>query len=212
MDGYGDVVVAPEKGSVQPVVAISGLTNIPLWSYSPFGVSYSGGISVALGDVNGDGLLDLVSGQESTGSKVQVNLNNNAGGIVTNTIYRTIAAAMPSGYNGGVNVAAGNLNGSKTADIIVGSNASIGKQSQVQVFKGGTNGGILYTFTPFGGFTGGVRVGTENLNGSEDILITPASTLGLLGSPKMLVLKGNLAGAFTETLTDSAFQGGVFVG
>jgi hypothetical protein len=183
-----------------------------MFSYSPFGATYNGGISIALGDVNGDGYPDLISGELSTGSKVQVNLNNKAGGLVTNTVYRTIASAMPAGYNGGVYVASAKLNGAADADIIVGSNATLGKESTVQIFNGGASGGMLYTFEPISGYSMGVTVATEDLGGSEDIVIGPGSTTGLLGSPRLLVLKGNLTGVFTESLTDSAFQGGVFVG
>jgi hypothetical protein len=210
--GYGDVFISPDKGNAQPVVAYNSQTNAQMFSYSPFGATYSGGISIALGDVNGDGYPDLVSGELSTGSKVQVNLNNKAGGLVTNTVYRTIASAMPAGYNGGVYVASAKLNGAADADIIVGSNATLGKQSMVQIFNGGASGGMLYTFEPISNYTMGVTVATEDLGGSEDIVIGPGSTTGLLGSPRLLVLKGNLTGAFTESLTDSAFQGGVFVG
>jgi hypothetical protein len=214
LDGYGDVVISPDKGSAHPVVAYSGANGSQLWSYSPFGTTYTGGVSIALGDVNGDGYLDLISGQLSTGSKVQVNLNNKAGGITTNSIYRSIAAALPALYNGGVTVASGNLNGSSTASIIVGSNSTPGHESLVQVYNGGASGGVAYSFAPFSAYSLGVRVATENLGGSDDMVIAPAtaSKATLFGNPTVLVLKGNLAGAFMETMNDEPFQGGVFVG
>jgi fibronectin-binding autotransporter adhesin len=214
LDGYGDVVIAPDKGSAHPVVAYSGFNGAQLWSYSPFGTTYTGGVSIALGDVNGDGYLDLISGELSTGSKVQVNLNNKTGGITTATTYRTITATLPLLYNTGVTVAAGNLNGSSTASIIVGSNSSAGHESLVQVYNGGANGGLVYSFAPYSTYSLGVRVATEDLGGTEDMVIAPvtASSSTLFGNPTVLVLKGNLAGVFTETLNDAPFQGGVFVG
>ena len=218
-DGFADIVIAPDKGSVsEPVVAYSGFNNAQLFSYSPFGSGDTAGVSIALGDVNGDGFLDLVSGQETTGSKVQVNLGktDSSGGLNT-SVYRTIATSMPSGYNGGVYVAAGDVNGDHLADIIIGSNTSFGHESVVRVYNGGTNGALLYNFIPFSTYTLGVQVAAEDLDGDglADILIvlSKSSTGTLFGNPRVIGLKGtNLSGIFLQTLNDSPFQGGVFVG
>jgi hypothetical protein len=84
----------------------------------------------------------------------------------------------------------------------------------VQVYNGGANGGMMYSFAPFSAYSLGVRVAVENLNGNVDMVVAPqqASTGLLFGNPTVLVLKGNLTGAFMETMNDAPFQGGVFVG
>jgi hypothetical protein len=217
-DGFGDVVISPDKGAVaEPVVAFDGAGAHPqIFSYFPFGNSYKSGVSIALGDVNGDGFLDLVSGQLTTGSKVQVNLNTGTGLLVTNSIFRTIGSAMPSGYNGGVYVAAGDLNGDGKADVIVGSNTSFGHESVVRAYSG-SNNALLYNFIPFTTYTLGVRVAVDDLDGDgkADLLISPAkaSTGTLFSNPRVIGLKGStLTGIFLQTLNDSPFQGGVFVG
>jgi serralysin len=165
--------------------------------------------------VDGDGFKDLVVGNETVGSQVKV-FRYLAGGLST-AAYRTIVAAMPVNYLGGVYVAVGDLDGDRHADIIVGSNnsSSTNVDSRVRVFSGLTNA-MVRDFVPFVGYRLGVRVAVDDLDGDgkADILIAPVKASSTLGSnPRIVGVKGtNLFGKFQVTLDDLAFQGGVYVG
>jgi hypothetical protein len=208
-DGFADVVVAPAKGAA-PVEVINGKTGLELARITPLG-SYAGGITIAIGDVTGDRIPDLIAGQATTGSKVVIQSGANLAGAA----FRTIAAAFPTTFNGGVFVAAGDIDGDRRADVIVGTNASLYYDSRVRVYNGATNA-VMKEFVAFAGYRGGVRVAADDLDGDgkADLIVTSGKYSTSVGAqPRVLALKGtNLSRLFDIGLIDVAFQGGVFVG
>jgi parallel beta-helix repeat protein len=60
-DGKGDIVVGTGPGSPGGVVAFSGLDGRVLLSALPFGRRYLRGVRVAVADVNGDGLSEVLA-------------------------------------------------------------------------------------------------------------------------------------------------------
>jgi hypothetical protein len=138
---------------------------------TPFGNNYTGGIRFARADVTGDGVADLITGTgPGIASRVRVWDGTNAAMIADIDAF--------SGYQGGVWVAAGDLNGDGHADIAVG--ADLGLAPHVKVFSG--NGGALlasfFAYQP--GFIGGVRVAMGDLNrdGYADLVTGPGTGAG----------------------------------
>jgi hypothetical protein len=70
-DTTDDIAVAmgPGGGLVQ---LYNGATISVIGSGYPFGAGFAGGVSLAVGDLNGDGRADIVTGQASGGGAVRV--------------------------------------------------------------------------------------------------------------------------------------------
>jgi len=130
---------------------------------TPFGDGYRGGVRIARGDITGDGIADLIT---ATGPGIAARVR----------VWDGASAAMLAdfdpfpGYQGGLWVAAGDLNADRSADIAIGTD--LGNVPHVKVFsgRGQVELASFYAYAP--GFLGGVRVGMGDLNrdGYADIV------------------------------------------
>ncbi|WP_035606770.1 VCBS repeat-containing protein [Haloferula sp. BvORR071] len=148
-DGVPDIVVAAGAGGAPHVKAFDGRTNQLLRSFLAYDVAFTGGVTVATGDVNGDGVADIVTGAAAGGGPHVKVFDGKTGAEIRSFLaYR--------GFAGGVSVAAGDLNGDGRAEIITGARAGGGPH--VKVFDGST-GVETNSFFAFDlGYTGGVEV------------------------------------------------------
>jgi hypothetical protein len=182
--------------------SFDGATARLLQSFIPY-AGFTGGVRVAAGDVNGDGVADIITGQGDVVSTApQVKVLSGTNGSTLQSFN-----AFDAGFTGGVYVAAGDVNGDGLADIVTG--AGDNGNSQVKVFSG-ANGSLLQSFFAYSGFTGGVRVAVGDVNGDHtpDIITAP----GTGGAPQVKVFDGknlNLLNGFFAY--NAAFTGGVYV-
>ena len=146
-DGVEDVVATFGPGGLPLVSVYDGVTGGLVAAFYAFDPSFTGGLSVAAGDVTGDGRADIVVGTASGASGVEV--FDPAARAMT-----TAFLALP-GYAGGVTVAAGDVDADGRADLIVGTASGV---SGVGVFSG-ASGGLIRSFLAFGAAPVGVNVG-----------------------------------------------------
>jgi len=144
---------------------------------------FEGTPSVAMADVNGDMILDLVVGT-GPGAESQVvayDGNDSSQGRFTAELARF--NPFDAGFTGGVAVAGADIDGNAlSANIIVGTGAGV--ESQVKVFDSkladdkGTAPGVFSTFTPYPGSKSGVTLATgmvELGSGRESIVTAPGA-------------------------------------
>ncbi|QVL32212.1 DUF4331 family protein [Telmatocola sphagniphila] len=193
-------------GTGSGIVRVSSATTTPttLYDIVPYGANFGTNISVAVGDVNGDGIPDIITAP-GVGAPANIRVyDGNTGQQLKGTIGSFYA--FPPSFTGGVNVAVADLNNDGHADIIVSQESG---GSEVRVFDGAT-GALLETLDPFGGFQGGARVAAADVNGdgTPDIIIGAGPSAG----PRVVVYSGlTTTQLYSFYAFDSGFTGGVYV-
>jgi hypothetical protein len=205
-DGFADIITGAGAGGGPNVKVFSGKDGSLLTSFFAYTTSFTGGVRVAGGDVNGDGFADIITGA-GPGGGPHVKVFNGAN---PNKLLASYFAYAPS-FTGGVFVAAGDTNGDGRADIVTGAGAGGGPH--VQVFDGSNVNNVLASFFAYGtNFTGGVSVATADVNGDgkADIITGP----GPRGGPNVKAFDGSNPAILLDNFFayDPAFLGGVFVG
>jgi hypothetical protein len=209
----GWLVAAPDAGHRHEVKVYNAQSGVLRFDIRPFASSFRGGVRVAVGDLNGDGIPDIIAAQgpgdaDDGDSRVHV-----YDGITGQLLAGPLGNFDPfPGFHGGLYVASADLNGDGYAEILV--SQDVGGQGWVKVFSGKT-GALLAQFQPYGPYLGGVRLaaGPVTSNGHVDV-VTGA---GPGGPPLVEIVDGpNLVqGVSTPEATfdafDPSFTGGVYV-
>jgi uncharacterized protein (TIGR03118 family) len=198
------IAVGSNVGGVATVNVFDAATHTPKFTITPFGTHFHGEVRVAVGDVNGDGIPDVIAG---TGPGV-----TNEVRVFDGRTGRPLPGALgdftPFAGKGGVFVAAGDVNGDGNDDVIVGADA--GQAPVVEVVSGAT-GHLLDRFLAASPqFRGGIRVAAGDVNGDgkADII----TGLGAGASPEVSVFDGVDASLMASFLAGApTFHGGVFV-
>ena len=194
-----------------PHVRVFTEAGVELEGFYAYDQSFSGGVRVAAGTLStslrpvpGHAMSDIITAA-GPGGGPHVKVFDGIDLHVKDSFM-----AYDPAFSGGVFVAAGDINGDGSIDIITG--AGPGGGPHVKVFSG-LDGSLLQSFMAYNpGFAGGVRVGFVsdlNANGAGEI-ITGA---GPGGGPHLRVLDGltlqELDGFYAY---NPSFTGGLFVG
>jgi hypothetical protein len=181
-------------GDVSSQVNVYDSDNLMLrYILNPYPASFHGGARVAVADVNGDGIPDIIVAP-GPGIGPIIHVYDGVTGQLFPGVLGTFYA-YTSNFGGGVYVAAADVNGDGYADIITGPDA--GPQSPiVNVFSGNPaqatslSPGLLLSFpATSSGFRGGVRVAAGNVTGDGRPEIITG--LGLGAQPQVRVFQGN---------------------
>ena len=166
----------------------------------PYSEAWRGGMYVAAGDLDDDGVDEFVSGADSGGGPHVRTFEPSGQGRKSFIVY-------PQGFRGGVRVAVGNTDGIGAEEIITAPGPGGGPH--IRVLRNEMTGVASFmAYTP--GFTGGVYVASGNVDGIPgDEIITGA---GAGGGPHVRIFKpdGTAIGGFMGF--SPAFPGGVRVG
>src|SRR5205823_2917492 len=110
-DGTADVIAAAGPGGGPQIAVFDGKTAKLLETFFAFDPRFTGGTDVAVGDVNGDKVSDIIVGADAGGGpQVRVFDGKTAQAIAT-------FFALDPSFTGGVHVAAGDVNNDGKADI-----------------------------------------------------------------------------------------------
>lgn len=208
-DGRDDVIVGAGPGGGGQVKVFSGMDNALIRNFNAYAAGFTGGVRVAAGDIDNDGRADIVTGP-SSGGPTNVKVFSGA----TGAEIRSFVAY--TGFTGGVFVAAGDVNGDGSDDIITG--ADSGGAPHVKIFSGVNPSTELASFNAFSpSFTGGVRVsgGDVNRDGLADVVVGT----GPGGLARVIVFNVVTGTTFVDFVPyddvfrpeGSGFEGGIYV-
>ena len=178
-DGVPELVAGASTGAPR-VRIFNARTGAVLFDFVALSAAGVNGVQVAVGDVNADGLGDLIVGA-GPGGAPQVRVYDASNGAVLHDFQ-----AFPADFRGGVFVAAGDLNGDGRADIVTGAGA--GGAPQVRAFNGVSGAAIRDFFAFDTAFRGGVRVASADLNADGQAEIVVGAGPG--GAPQVKVFHG----------------------
>jgi Domain of unknown function (DUF4394)/FG-GAP-like repeat/FG-GAP repeat len=209
----GRVVVGADKGSEPRVQALDGPTLAPLQDLLAFDATFRKGVRVAAGDVNGDGVPDLIAGMGRAGSEIR-GFDGRSGLPLPAPLGQFLA--FDASFKKGVSVAVGDVDGDSFDDVIAG--AGPGAPPEVAVFLG-ANGSELVRFPAFDDpkAKGGVSVaaGDFDLNGLAEIVVGAGRgaepAVRLFGSGGAPISLPGLPLPSEILAYDASFRGGVFV-
>jgi hypothetical protein len=176
------------------VAVLLGVGNGTFDTAVPYTLGADGATSVAIADVSGDGIPDLLVGTGST-----------AGGLVSVLIGEgngTFHSAVTYG-SGGVNplaLAVADVNGDGKPDVVVANQCADDTctSSNVGVLLGNGEGtfGTAATFGSGGLFSDGVAIDDLNRDGKLDIVVANSSSSSTVDDGNVGVLLGNGDGTF----------------
>ncbi|VTS07872.1 Hemolysin-type calcium-binding region domain protein OS=Rhodopirellula maiorica SM1 GN=RMSM_03614 PE=4 SV=1: VCBS [Tuwongella immobilis] len=174
------MVSAADAGGGPHVRVYDATTGNEIANFMAFSPSFMGGVRIALGDFNGDGMTDIVAAA-GPGGGPHVRIFD---GVTFQEIASFFAYA-PS-FTGGVNLAVGDVNGNGTFDLITA--AGPGGGPHVRVFDGPRLQPVLDFMAYDPSFSGGVSISAADINNDRraDIITAPFSQ----GGPHIRVFDG----------------------
>jgi hypothetical protein len=196
-DGKPDIVVADGRSDDAHVTVLAADGSFDA-SFSPYGPSFTNGVRVAAGDFNGDGGTEYLTGQGPGGTS-EVDLFDVKGA--------SQLALHPFAGTGsdGVYVAAGDVEGNRRAQIVVGADA--GGEPRVSIYD--ETGKLLSSFLAFEPtFAGGVRVAVSDLDGDGKAEVIVGSGPGRPAQVRIFTASGTLLRTIVPF--GASFNGGVF--
>jgi hypothetical protein len=183
---------------------------VEIASFYAYDPAFGGGVVVATGDVNGDGVADIITGAGAGGGPHVRAFSLATGAPVEVASFY----AYDQAFGGGVFVAGGDIDGDGSADIVTGAGAGGGPHVRAFSLATGTPLEVasFYAYDP--AFGGGVRVATGDVNGDGTAdIIAGAGSPG--GGPHVRAFS-LASGAPVEIASfyayDPGFTGGVSVG
>ena len=192
-DGVQDYLLGSGPGATSTVQLLDGRTGQALFSVQPFEAGFVGGVYVAAGDINGDGIPDIViTPDEGGGPRVQIYTGGNFVKIAD------FFGIDDPNFRGGARAAVGDLNADGFGDVVVA--AGFGGGPRVASFDGkalSTLGQFTPVFADFFAFEPNLRNGTfvqiadTNGDGFGDLI----AGAGPGGGPRVTVYDGQALAA-----------------
>lgn len=171
---------------------------IPVGSFFAYDASFRGGVNVAVGDLTGDGVADILTGAGLGGGPHVEAFDGRTGAVLRSFM------AFDSGFRGGVGVAIGELDGNAADGPELAAAAGSGGGPHVRVVH--ADGSPFASFFAFpASFTGGVTLGSAD----QDRLVAGAGQPGSVVAAGQFVFSagGGVTGAALDPAAAPGLEG-----
>lgn len=211
-DGVDEIIVGSGAGRTSELMVLRR-DGTQVWSIQPFGIEYRTGVNVASADMNGDNNDDIIvstrastrtGGRTGTGARAQTMVAvYGSDGSNMMTTFRPFGKK----YHGGATVAAGDINGDGTNEIVVGTEQRI--PAIIRAFDQDGNK-LGMTIAPFGDlYIGAIDVSTTqwyDTDAQDAVLVSQADT----GQAwvKLYYLYPDVSVLFNKRLYEEEFMNG----
>ncbi len=216
-DGTPDAAFGMDGGVLPLVTVLSGRDASVMGTFYAYAAGQSGGVHLAIGDVNGDGYADIVTAP-GTGSPLIATFDGRAlgQGHGPQKLFADFYL-YPAYFQLGANIAVGDINSDGYADIVGGPNIGPAYLRAVsgQALTSGQGTLELASMFPWAGTNSGIRVSVVDADGDgrADIMATPGgpsgSYIALYAAPAFLSADPSTARVLTPL---PGINAGVYIG
>ena len=227
-DGYADVIMgSPNSGTDKGKVRVYNGGPTALFDASHLYWTRTGSIAGAYlgaavatgGDVNGDGISDLLLGAPGQAGTGVVSIFHGKPDLPSSTIQWSSLGTQNNGYMGRSVASAGDVNGDGYSDVLIGASGMDGAKGRAMLFLGSASGlSATPAWTTYGenaldqfGYCV-ASAGDVNGDGYSDVLVGAASWPNYAWTGKAYLYYGGPAGlsptaawTLTGTLPDDRF-------
>jgi hypothetical protein len=217
-----DIVTGPASisyGRAMPVTVFSGTTLQPLASFQPFPETPRAGVSLATGDIDGDGKSEIIVGRVRLGqSLVRIFHKDDSSPLPRWVLWRELRGVLPNNAHSasGVTVTSADFNGDNFDDVAIGAGSGRGREPRVIGFDGymmrmgSTQVDVtnpIFSFVASGGMGAGVNLAagyldpTTRASYKANLVTTPQAGKGrgqasVYGGdpPETMAMPGDMSG------------------
>jgi len=198
-DSINEIITGAGVGSVSyvKIFDVNGVFKKQFLAYRP---EFRGGVKVAIGDMDGDGINEIITGPGAGGGP-HIRIFNEKGELEGQFF------AYNKDFEGGVNIASGDVDGDGIDEIITGPGEGGG--AHVRIFrKNGHLDGEFFAYDK--NFRGGVNVAVGSINGKtrnhkSEIITAP----GKGGGPHVKIFDNHAKVLIQFFAFKEKFKGGV---
>lgn len=193
------IIFAPYSGSSSAVRTVEYKSSVYDASFYAYAENFRGGVSLATGDINNDGLKEVITGAGPSGGP-HVRIFNQKGELL-NQFF-----AFDKNYRSGVSVAACDIDDDGSDEVVAGMGPGV--DPLVGVYEvSGRKSSQFYAYSR--SFRGGVNVACGDVNGDGEVEIVTAPRSGL--GPLVTIFNKNGETLKIFNAYDKNFRGGVFL-